>query len=147
MWMTSCTGSAREGFWEFWKKSVSWVPGSEEEGWLSLASRGLVSGAHVVWDRWKNQYRKMVSLYLCRKTFKLKGNKTFRTWTKKSWVFFVFQDSYVLCDICYHTCALWTFYVHFPYPYLGYVIVWRLSSLTLTWQPEGKLNSNLLNSD
>ena len=37
-----------------------------------------------------------VSLSLCRKTFKLKGNKKFRTWTKKSWVFFVFRDSYVL---------------------------------------------------
>ena len=32
------------------KKSVSWVPGSEEDGWLSLARRsqasGFVAGAH-----------------------------------------------------------------------------------------------------
>ena len=25
MWMTSCTGSVRGGFWEIWEKSVSWV--------------------------------------------------------------------------------------------------------------------------
>ena len=36
----------------------------------------------------------MVSLSLCRKPFKLKSNKKFRTWTKKSWVFFAFRDSY-----------------------------------------------------
>ena len=46
--MTSCTGSVRGGFWEIWEKSVSWVPGSEEEGWLSLARWGLVVGATSV---------------------------------------------------------------------------------------------------
>ena len=49
MWMTSCTGSARGGFWGFWKKWVNWVSGSEEDGWLSLArwsqASGLVAGA------------------------------------------------------------------------------------------------------
>ena len=45
MWMMSCTGSARGGFWGFWKKSVSWVLRSEEEGWLLLACSGLVAGA------------------------------------------------------------------------------------------------------
>ena len=38
----------------------------------------------------------MVSISLCRITFKLKGNKKFRTWTKKLYVFFVFRDSYVI---------------------------------------------------
>ena len=66
------------------KKVSELSSASEEEGWLSLARRGLVSSAHVVWSWWKSQYRKMVSLSLCRKTFKLKGNKKFRTWTKKS---------------------------------------------------------------
>ena len=37
------------------KKSVELSPASGEDGWLSLARRGLVSGAHVVWGRWKNQ--------------------------------------------------------------------------------------------
>ena len=38
-----------------------------------------------------------VSLSLCRKTFKLKGNKKFRTWTKKSSS--VFRVSWFLCSI------------------------------------------------
>ena len=46
MWMTSCTGSVRGGFWGFWKKSqLSWVPGQEEDSWLSGQARGLVAGA------------------------------------------------------------------------------------------------------
>ena len=35
MWMTSCTGSVRGGFGEIWEKSVGWVTGLEEDGWLS----------------------------------------------------------------------------------------------------------------
>ena len=47
----------------------------------------------------KPEWKDCVSLSLCRRTFKLKDNKKFRTWTKKSEVFFVFRDSYVLCYI------------------------------------------------
>ena len=43
MWMTSCTGSARRILGDL-KKSVSWIPGSEEDGWLSGQARGLVAG-------------------------------------------------------------------------------------------------------
>ena len=46
---------APEAWAEIWEKSVSWVPASEEEGWLSLARRGLAVGVHVVWGRWKSQ--------------------------------------------------------------------------------------------
>ena len=97
--MTSCTGSARGGFWGFWRKSESWVLWSEEEEWLSLARRGL----------------ECVSLSLCRRTFKLKGNKKFRTWNKKS------------CFSCFgipmfYVNMLWTFYVRFTYPYLAMVL-------------------------
>ena len=69
MWMMSCTGSVSGGFWEIWEKSVSGVLLSEEEGWLLLARQGLVAGAHVVWDRWKSQHRKKVSLSLCQRSF------------------------------------------------------------------------------
>ena len=41
-----------ENFGEFEKSQSGWVPGSEEEGWLSLACRGLVAGAHVLGLRW-----------------------------------------------------------------------------------------------
>ena len=59
----------------------SGIPGSEEEGWLSLARRsqasGLVAGAHVVWDRCKSQHRKIVPLSLCQKPFNSKVIKSF----------------------------------------------------------------------
>ena len=75
--------------WGFWEKSESWVLASEEDGWLSgfAEIRPVVCGRvpGVVGGRWKSQHRKnCVSLSLCRITFKLKGNKKFRTWTKKS---------------------------------------------------------------
>ena len=62
---------------EIWEKWVSWVPASEEDGWLSLARRGLAAGftRDMGGGRWKIHHRKIVSLSLCRKTFKLKGNK------------------------------------------------------------------------
>ena len=51
--------------------------------------------------RWKSHHRKIVPLSLCWRTFKLKGNKKFRTWTKKSLL--VFGVSGFLCSmyICY----------------------------------------------
>ena len=62
MWMTSCTGSARGGFRGFWKKSVSWVLRSEEEGWLSLARQASGGDTCVDRGRWKSQNRKNVYL-------------------------------------------------------------------------------------
>ena len=92
-----------------WKKSESWVPASErkswvlvseEDGWFSKLTEAFRRVPHVEWGvRWKICHRKIALLSpLCRKTFQLKGNKKFRTWTKKSWVFFVFvfRDSYVI---------------------------------------------------
>ena len=72
-----------EAWAEIWEKSVSWVlpseavswvPALEEEGWLSLAHRGLTAGVMCSGGgggggRWKSQYRKIVSLSLCQKTF------------------------------------------------------------------------------
>ena len=114
---------APEAWAEIWeKKWVSWVLPSEEEGWLSRARRGLASGAHVVWGRWKSQHIKMVSLSICRKPFKLKGNKRFRTWTKKSSS--VFRVSGFLCYLYvryghYERFAYRYEYVHFTYSYLA----------------------------
>ena len=84
---------APEAWDEIWERSVGWVLPLEEEGWLSLAHRGLAAGVTHSLEQMK---RSGVSLSLCRKTFKLKGNIKFRTWTKKSQVFFVFRDSYVI---------------------------------------------------
>ena len=84
-----------EAWAEIWEKSVSWVSASVENGWLSELAKALRQVPHGVWGRWKSQHRKMVSLS-CLKTFKLKGNKKFRTWTKMSSSVFVFRDSYVI---------------------------------------------------
>ena len=76
---------APEAWVEIWEKSVSWVLASEEDVWLSELTDALWQVSHVVGGRWKSQHRKIVySLSLCRKTFQLKGNKKFRTWTEKS---------------------------------------------------------------
>ena len=119
---------APEAWAEIWEKSVSCFPASEEEGWFSLACRGLVAG--VTRDvggggRWKSLHRKMVSLSLCRKTFKLKGNKKFRTWTKKSSsVFLCFGIPMLSIYVGYENYDRFAYryeYIYFTYPYHGYV--------------------------
>ena len=89
----------RGGFWEILKKSVSWELDTKRDGWLSLVRRDLCGGCHTCWGvgRWKSQNRKIVLLSLCRRTFKLKGNKKVRTWTKKLLRVFWISRSYVLC--------------------------------------------------
>ena len=86
--MTSFTGSARGGFWGFEKSQlVEFLARKKKVDFRLFAEArpvALCQVSHVVWGRWKSQYKKMVSLSLCRKTFQLKGNKMFRTWTKKS---------------------------------------------------------------
>ena len=107
---------APEAWTEIWEKSVTW-------DWdLGEAKRICALRApHVLGGRWKSQHRKMVSLSLCRKTFKLKGNKKFRTWAKKSKVFFVFRDSYVIYVRYghYERFAYRYEYVYFTYSYLA----------------------------
>ena len=73
---------------------------------------------HTCWGRrWKSQHRNMVPLSLCRKTFKLKGNKKFRTWTKKS---SIFRVSGFLCSmyICYEHSMYVSIFLY------GYVTIW-----------------------
>ena len=107
MWITSCTGIVRGGFWGIWKSQLSFCGRTEKLS--SWVGRRRLTFAGSPWPcsgcaRGLGQMEKSgVSLTLCRKTFKPKGNKKFRTWTKKSSVFFVFRDSYVI-----YICALWT---------------------------------------
>ena len=86
----------------FWKKSVELSPASEEDGWLSLVRRGETSSLCRV-RTWFGAVGKVSIERMCisRKTFKLKGNKKFCTWTKKS--LRVFRVSGFLCSmyICY----------------------------------------------
>ena len=90
---------APEAWAEIWEKSVSWDFASEEEGWLSLARRGLATGAHVVWGRWKSQV--YLSPYV-EKSFNSKVIKSFVPELRSRKCFCVSG----------FLCALWTFYVH-----------------------------------
>ena len=80
---------------------VEMRPASGEDGWFSLARGDLCGRYHTCWrgggGEIKSQKRKIVPLSLCRRTFKLKGNKKVRTWSKKSLRVFRISRSYVLC--------------------------------------------------
>ena len=93
MWMTSCTGSERGGFWGVWKKSVSWELDSEREG-STFGARwdqtNLCATGKVIIERL------CISLPYV-KTFNSKVIKGFVPELRSRYVFFVFRDSYVLC--------------------------------------------------
>ena len=103
------------------KKSVELSPAWEEDGWLSLARRGLVSGAHVVWGRWKSQV--YLSPYV-EKLFNSKViKKSFVPELRSRHVFFVFQDSYVLCIYVRNIlCTFPIFMYGYVTPILGFLI-------------------------
>ena len=112
--VTSCTGSARR-IWGILKKSVIWVVLPREKTADFRLHAEALGRCRTRWggvgQMEKPEQKECVSLSLCWRTFKLKGNKKFHTWTKKSSVFFVFRDSYVI--------YIYTFPVHFAYPYLA----------------------------
>ena len=101
---------APEAWAEIWEKSVSWLPASEEEGWLSLARRGLVAGAHVVWGRW------YLSPYF-EKPLNSKVMKSFVPELRSRKCFFCVSGF-----LCHHICYIWTFYEY--YMYVSHIHVW-----------------------
>ena len=70
---------APEAWAEIWEKSVSWVPASEEDSWLSLARRGLAAGtAHDGGaDRKVSIERLCLSLLMSNNLFNSKVIKSF----------------------------------------------------------------------
>ena len=111
--MTSCTGGVRGGFFFFFWRGVKKVSelssASGEDGWLSLARRGFVSGAHVVWGKWKSQ------MYLSPYVEKPLSSKVIKS--------FVSELRSRKCFSCFgipmfYVYMLWTFYVRFTYPYI-----------------------------
>ena len=113
-WVTSRTGNVG---WDLKSQLVELSAAWGEDGWLSLACHGLVSGAHVVWGRWKSQV--YFSPYV-EKPLNSKVIKSLVPELRSRQVFFVFRDSNVLCIyvmniLCtfhifmygYVTCASW----------------------------------------
>ena len=90
----------RGGFGGLRRKLESWKLDTERGGstfgarWGETNLRAM--GAARDGGKWKRQHRKIVSLSLCWKTFKLKDNKRFVPEQRSRNVFFVFRDSYVL---------------------------------------------------
>ena len=103
--------------------SASW-----EDGWHSLARRGLVSGEHVVWGRWKSQ--EYLSPYV-EKPLNSKVIKSFVPELRSCQVFFVFRDSYVLC--IYVMNILCTFPI-FMYGYVTNSVCYCYTSFEMTDQ-------------
>ena len=91
---------ALEAWAEIWEKSVSWDLASEEEGWLLLARRGFVSGAHVVWVRWKSQ------VYLSRYVEKPLNSKVIKTFVPE------LRSRKSFCGSGF-LCYLYMSYIHF----------------------------------
>ena len=101
---------------EIWEKWVEFCLGRTR---LIFAS-SLVSGAHVVWDRWKSQHRKIV--YLSPHVEKPFNSKVIRS--------FVPEQRSRKCFSCFgspmfYVYMLWTFYERFTYPYHGCVTALR----------------------
>ena len=102
-----------------WEKSGSRVFASEKEGWLSLARRGLATGA----ARGGKADGKVVIKRLCLSlpyVEKLFNSKVIKSFVK----FFVFQDSYVIYMYGHYERFAYRYeYVYFTYPYHGYVTI------------------------
>ena len=96
------------GFGGFWKSQlVELSPASGEDGWLSLARRGLATGVHVLaGGRWKSQNRKnaYLSPYV-EERFNSKVIKSFVPELRSRKCFSCFEiPIYML-----HIWTLWTF--------------------------------------
>ena len=113
MWMTSCTGSVRGGFWGIWKKSVvEFCPGGRR---LTFArSPRPCGGCHT----WFGADRKVMieRWYL--------SPDVEKPWNSKVIKSFVPELRSRKCFLCFripmfYVNMLWTFYVRFAYLCMG----------------------------
>ena len=125
---------ARGGFSEILKKSVSWDETCLGERRLVFAcsQRPLWWVPHVLGgaDEKTRIERLCLSLSLCWKTFKLKGNKKLRTWTEK--LLRVFRILRFLCSVLY-------IYEH--YMSISHMAVSGYGTMSLYWETH-LLNKN-----
>ena len=99
--MTSCTGSVRGGFGGGDLKKVSWVESCRPKKKGDFRSLAKVLCRMRTWFGADGKVR-CISLLMSKNLLTQKVIKKFHTWTKKSYVFFVIRDSYVLrIYICY----------------------------------------------
>ena len=121
MWMTSCTGSVRGGFGDLEKSQLSWVPVSEEDGWLSGLTEALRQVSHVVWSRLKSQLRKIVPLSpYVEKPFNSKVIKSFVPELRSRKCFFLYFGITMLSIYGHYERFAYRYeFVYFTYSYLA----------------------------
>ena len=114
MWMTSCTGSARGGFWEIWEKSAE-LGSRHRTRWVDFRSSQWPDefARYRRRPRWGADGKAIIER-LCIslpyvETFNSKVIKGFVPELRSRYVLFVFQDSYALC--IYVMNILCTFHV------------------------------------
>ena len=125
MWMMSCTGSVRGGFWGIWKKSVSWELDSGREGstfgarWgqTNLCARGAT---HVGGADGKASIERLCISLPHVETFNSKVIKGFVLELRSSYVSFLFRNSYV--PSIYVMNILCTFRI-FMYGYVTKIVI------------------------
>ena len=113
MWMTPCIGSVCGGFWEIWEKLVELSSASGEDGWLSLARWGLVSGVHVMGADGKASIERWYLSPYVEKPFNSKLIKSFVPELRSRKCFSCFGIP------MFYVYILWTFYVRFTYLCMG----------------------------
>ena len=130
MWMTSCTGSARGGFW---KIQLSWELDTEWEWSTSRARWGqtYLCATGVAWvggGRWKSQNRKNV--YLSPYVEEPLNSKVIKI--------FVPELRNRKCFSCFgipmfYVYMLWTFYERFPYSGMGMIHSDKSTREQISW--------------
>ena len=122
MWMTSCTGSVRGGFWEIWEKSVELRTRhrTRRVDFRLLAEARPVAlwrVPHVLWADGNASIERLCISLSYVETFNSKVIKSFVPELRSRYVFFVFRDSYVLCIYVMNIPC--TFHIFMLHVYLG----------------------------
>ena len=136
--MTSCTGSARGGFWWFWKSQLVESCCPRKKGDIRLLAEALWWVLHVMGGggRWKSHHRKIVPLSpYVEKRFNSKVIKRFRTWTKKS--LRVCRVSGFLCSM--YICYEHSMYVSHIHEWVCYRFIWYAEKFSSQYFVDAKL--------
>ena len=120
VWMTSCTESARGGFWGFKKKLVE-LRTRFRTGRVDF--RGSLT-PHVMGSRCRSHHGSLCISLPYVETFNSKVIKSFVPELRSRKCFSCFRIP------IFYVYMLWTFYVHFTYPYLAMVFVFKIWNTT-----------------
>ena len=121
--MTSCTGSARGGFWEIWKSQLVELSLAVRRRRVTFASlQWPCGGCHTCWwGRWKSQHRKIVPLSpYVEKPLNSKGIKSFVPELRRRKCFSCFGIT------MFYVYMLRTFYVRFAYSCIWLCYRWGM---------------------